>query len=51
MIGFIQLFLLMFALVFFILAGVGVPEAPRFRWLGWGLAFVTAAEILARIPK
>jgi hypothetical protein len=30
-------FLIVLALVLFLLAGLGIPEAPRFRFVGWGL--------------
>lgn len=30
-------FLVVLALVLFLLAGIGVPESPRFRYIGWGL--------------
>ncbi len=35
--------LLVFAFVFFILAGLGVPNPPRVNFIGWGLAFWVAA--------
>lgn len=35
--------LLIGALVLFILAGLGIPEAPKFKYAGWGLALATAA--------
>lgn len=44
------LILLVFGFVFFVLAGLGVPAAPRFNFIGWGLALVTLAEILLRAP-
>lgn len=34
----IQTILLVFAFVFFVLAGLGVPSHPRINYLGWGLA-------------
>ena len=34
----VHLLLFVIAVVFFILAGLGVPEAPRLRYIGWGLA-------------
>ena len=40
--------LLVFAFVFFVLAGLGIPSPARFQWIGWGLAFVVLAEILTR---
>jgi len=33
-----HLVIFVIAIVFFILAGLGVPEAPRLRYIGWGLA-------------
>ena len=44
------LFLMMFGLVMFVLAGLGLPEAPKFKYLGWGLASVTLAFLLATGP-
>jgi hypothetical protein len=35
--------LMVFALVLFILAGLGVPTPPRFNLIGWGLACWVAA--------
>jgi hypothetical protein len=34
------------ALILFILAGLGLPEKPSFRYIGWGLAFLTVAFFL-----
>ena len=33
----VHLFLFVLALVFFLLAGLGLPEPSRVRFLGWGL--------------
>jgi hypothetical protein len=33
----LSLIFFVLALVLFGLAGVGIPEAPRFRYIGWGL--------------
>lgn len=38
--------LLVFGFVFFILAGLGLPNPPRFQFIGWGLAFWILVEIL-----
>lgn len=35
----VHLFLIVLALVFFLLAGLGIPEYPRLRYVGWGLFF------------
>ena len=35
------------ALVAFVLAGLGAPEKPSIRYLGWGLAFLTLAFFLS----
>lgn len=37
--GSIHLFLFVLALVFFALAGLGVPSHPRIQYIGWGLFF------------
>lgn len=37
------------ALVFFALAGLGVPPHPRIQWLGWGLFFWLLAITIAHI--
>jgi hypothetical protein len=34
----VALFLQVCGTVLFVLAGLGIPEAPRFRFIGWGLA-------------
>ena len=41
----ISLFLRVLALVLFVLAGLGIPEPNRFKFLGWGLACLTASEV------
>jgi hypothetical protein len=46
----ITLILLVFGFVLFVLAGFGVPTAPRFNLLGFGLACCALAEILSRTP-
>lgn len=33
----LRLFAVVLALVLFLLAGLGVPEGPRFKFVGWGL--------------
>lgn len=45
---FIVLFLMVLGLVLFLVAGLGIPEYPRFRYVGWGLFCVTLAFILER---
>lgn len=42
----ITIILLVFGFVLFVLSGLGIPDAPRFRLASWGLAFVTLALIL-----
>jgi hypothetical protein len=42
----VGLFLKVAAVVFFVLAGLGIPEAPRFKYIGWGLACYAFSEIL-----
>ena len=42
----LTLILMVFALVFFVLAGLGLPSPPRLNFLGWGLAFWVLADIL-----
>lgn len=46
MLGVLMLILLVFGLVFFALAGLGTPEQPRFRFIGWGLACWIMVELL-----
>ena len=46
----ITMILLAFAFVLFVLAGLGVPRPLRFDFIGFGLACVVLAEILARAP-
>lgn len=43
------LILMVFALVFFILAGLGIPSPTRFNFLGFGLACTTAAAIVSLV--
>ena len=40
--------LIAFAFVLFVLAGLGVQENPRFRYIGWGLACVVASIYFVR---
>jgi hypothetical protein len=35
----LALIFLVLAMVLFLLFGLGVPEHPRFKYLGWGLFF------------
>lgn len=42
----VALFLQVVGTALFILAGLGIPEAPRFRFIGWGLACWGLSEIL-----
>lgn len=44
----IHLFLIVLALVLFLLAGVGIPEYPRFRYIGWGLFFWLLSTLITR---
>ena len=46
----ITLLLLVFAFVFFVLAGLGVPSPPRLQFIGWGLACWIMAEIITHVP-
>jgi len=39
-------FFFLLALVFFALNGLGVPEAPRMKYLGWGLFCWGVSEVL-----
>jgi len=39
--------LLVFGFVFFVLAGLGIPEPPRFNLIGFGLACCALVAILA----
>lgn len=41
--------LLVFAFVFFILAGLGVPNPPRLNFIGWGLACWVAAILFGTV--
>lgn len=41
--------LLILAAVMFLLSGLAIPEAPRFKYLGWGLFFFVVVAIAARI--
>ena len=44
----VRLFLIVLALVFFMLAGLGIPAPPRLQWLGWGLFFYALAEVFVK---
>jgi hypothetical protein len=44
----IRLILLVLALVLFFLAGVGIPEHPRFKYIGWGLFCLTLAYFFVK---
>lgn len=44
----ITLILLIFALVLFILSGLGIPSPSRFNLLAFGLACWVAAELFGR---
>jgi hypothetical protein len=49
-----RVFLEVVAAVLFLLAGIGVPEAPKFKFIGWGLFLLTFVVIfggLASWPK
>lgn len=39
----LRLIFAVLALLLFLFAGIGVPEHPRFRYLGFGLFFLTLA--------
>ena len=42
----IHLFLIVMALVLFALAGLGIPNPPRFQFLGWGLFCLTLSQVV-----
>ena len=42
----LTIILLVFAFVFFVLEGLGIPQPPRFNFIGWGLACWVFAVIL-----
>jgi hypothetical protein len=44
----VHLFLVVLALVLFVLAGLGIPEPIRFRYLGWGLFFWLFSTLVLR---
>jgi hypothetical protein len=46
----LTLILLVFAFVFFVLEGLGVPSPPKLQFLGWGLALWVLAVILGAAP-
>ena len=43
----LDLFLEVGGTVLFILAGLGIPDHPRFRYIGWGLALWSLSFLLA----
>jgi len=43
----IRLFLMVLALVLFVLAGLGIPEPARFRFIGFGLAAYVLASMVS----
>lgn len=43
----LRLFVVVLALVMFLLAGLGVPSSPRFQFLGWGLFLWLLSTLLA----
>lgn len=42
----VHLLLIVLALVLFALAGLGVPNPPRFQFVAWGLFFWLLATVL-----
>jgi hypothetical protein len=44
----LRLFLVVLALVLFALAGLGIPEPPRVRYLAWGLFFWLLSTLVVR---
>ena len=42
----LTIILMVFAFVLFVLSGLGIPDAPRFRLQSWGLACAALAVIL-----
>lgn len=45
----LSLIALILSLIFAALAASGLPEHPRFRWLGASLAFLALALLLGRL--
>lgn len=43
---FIHLFLEVLALVLFVLAGLGIPNPPRFQFVAWGLFCWLLSDVL-----
>jgi hypothetical protein len=46
----ISLLLMMAGFVLFVLSGLGIPDAPRFRMQSWGLACWILAELFRSAP-
>jgi hypothetical protein len=46
----ISLILLVFGFVMFVLAGLGIPDSPRFNLVSFGLACWILAEIFGKAP-
>lgn len=44
------LFLVILALVLFMLAMTGIPSPPRFNWIPAGWFFLTLAWLIQRVP-
>lgn len=42
----LRLFMVVVALVFFLLAGLGIPSPPRLQWLGWGLFLWVLSSVI-----
>lgn len=42
----VRLIFAVLALLLFLFAGLGIPEHPRFRFIGFGLFFLTLAFFL-----
>ena len=45
----LAMFLMMFGLVLFVLAGLGIPNPARFNFLSFGLACWILADIIAHV--
>ena len=46
----ISLILMLFGFVLFVLAGLNIPQPPRWNFIGWGLACWVLAEVLKAAP-
>jgi len=44
----LHLFIVVLALVLFVLAGLGVPEPPRIRFVAWGLFFWLLSTVMVK---